>query len=207
MAAGRRVPGGKRTAGRARVGFCASPNSRKIGSVASFASAKARAFRRGLAWELDREEFRLLQQEPCWYCGGPLPTSSAGLDRFNEFEGYRLDNVAPCCWYCNTRRHNRTPIFFRNLFVAYRARYGEFRWPGPISPGTQRWYRQSLPGGPPTAEHRLLALGRELEEPGDRLPWPELPWPRPPENASERLDYNTLVVRTWQAWLRACRHE
>lgn len=156
-------------------------------SVASFAHARKKALSRGLAWELDEEEFRLLRQEPCWYCGGPLPTSSTGLDRFNEFEGYRLDNVAPCCWYCNTRRASWTPTFFRSLFVAYRARYGEFQWPGPVSEGSQRWFRQPRRGEPETPGRLLMALGRELQHPGDKLPW-------------------SPFDRTWQAWLRACRH-
>lgn len=108
----------------------------------------------------------------------------------------------PCFWYCNTRRHNWTPIFFRNLFVVYCARYGEFRWPGPEPGYTQRgdhtWVKLN---------HTLRTLERELEGPGDRLPWPELPWPRPPRAAySERRAYDTIVVKTWQAWLRACRH-
>ncbi len=107
---------------------------------------KSRLQRRGsvLRWDIDADDYALLQAEPCWYCGGPLPTAGVGLDRFDELQGYALDNVAPCCWCCNTARGVYTPTEFRRMFETWRQRYGEFRWPSRKTVGKRTWSREVL---------------------------------------------------------------
>ena len=79
-------------------------------------SMKENAARRNLDWTLTDEEVRELIQKPCYYCGA-LPSDhtqnkrirdkcrgdfpSNGLDRLDNFKGYTLDNVVPCCSKCN----------------------------------------------------------------------------------------------------------
>jgi hypothetical protein len=63
---------------------------------------KSAAKRRGFTFELDKELFLTFWQKPCFYCGSAIET--IGLDRVNSNEGYRIDNVVPCCSICNTMK-------------------------------------------------------------------------------------------------------
>jgi hypothetical protein len=53
---------------------------------------------------LSFEDFTFLRSLPCFYCGGPLPSKGAGIDRMDNREGYTLDNSTPCCKYCNGKK-------------------------------------------------------------------------------------------------------
>ncbi len=72
------------------------------------------ARRRGLAFELTKEEFARMTKENCWYCGaqpsqvardGSAQTKSIylynGIDRVDNKVGYILGNCVPCCSMCN----------------------------------------------------------------------------------------------------------
>jgi len=71
-----------------------------------FSTCRSKASRRGIAWELSREEFSGLVVLPCHYCGLSLPPSGSGLDRLDNSRGYSADNVVPCCTDCNLTRRN-----------------------------------------------------------------------------------------------------
>jgi hypothetical protein len=71
---------------------------------------KCVALKKGLVWEIDEFQFIHLTQERCYYCGDPpsnkIPDRRGsyiynGLDRIDSSEGYTLDNVVPCCAWCN----------------------------------------------------------------------------------------------------------
>lgn len=74
---------------------------------------KSRARSRGIDFELTRDEVQHLTSEDCWYCGAP-PTNLldyggsqlrySGLDRLDAQLGYAVDNVVPCCRFCNSLR-------------------------------------------------------------------------------------------------------
>lgn len=64
-------------------------------------SGRLVAGKRGIAWELTREQFARLSALPCTYCGNPQSGSGAGLDRLDNELGYTVDNVVPSCWPCN----------------------------------------------------------------------------------------------------------
>jgi hypothetical protein len=50
------------------------------------------------------ENYELLINKSCYYCSNKLGTKTiygAGLDRLNNDLGYELNNVVPCCTFCN----------------------------------------------------------------------------------------------------------
>ena len=70
------------------------------------------AGKRGLAFSLSKNEFRVITSSPCHYCGEP-PTKEwrsngcstsyfgNGVDRKDNNRGYAIDNCVSCCWPCN----------------------------------------------------------------------------------------------------------
>lgn len=84
---------------------------------ALFAGYKYEAEQRGYAWELTREQFEYLIQQPCYYCGKLAKDNERkrykadnyccnGIDRRNNNEGYLLENCVPCCSQCNFSKRN-----------------------------------------------------------------------------------------------------
>ena len=75
-----------------------------------FGSCKSAQKRKGRVWSIPKELFAKLISMPCTYCGGPLPTSSAGLDRLDNSKGYTPENVTPCCAICNYARRDQFTV-------------------------------------------------------------------------------------------------
>lgn len=85
---------------------------------------RSNAIRRGLAFELSKEDFRRLTQQSCFYCGAPpvarhrvtgLQTSTctvSGVDRVDNSVGYVVGNVVPCCSRCNHAKHTMSQSDF-----------------------------------------------------------------------------------------------
>ena len=68
----------------------------------------------GRIWDISKEDFRKLTSSNCFYCGSKPSNISKrpnrrhwgvylynGIDRVNSNNGYKLDNVVPCCTMCN----------------------------------------------------------------------------------------------------------
>lgn len=67
---------------------------------------------RNLDFDLSEDDFRRLTSQCCYYCGA-LPSKEVGrnayngkyvcngIDRIDNTLGYTLDNVRPCCTFCN----------------------------------------------------------------------------------------------------------
>lgn len=82
-----------------------------------FSKYKQNAERRGHSFELTKEEFKNLITQPCIYCGKVLGNVKrgnngnfcyTGLDRKDNSKGYTLENVVPCCLFCNREKNALT---------------------------------------------------------------------------------------------------
>lgn len=82
-----------------------------------FGKYKKQANERGYLFEIEKEDFRNLVKQNCFYCGSePKQFYKSGkhngiflyngLDRVENEIGYRLDNVVPCCGKCNLAKRN-----------------------------------------------------------------------------------------------------
>jgi len=89
---------------------------------ALYSKYKKRASERGLLFRLDKEQFRILTQQSCFYCGDTpnqiikVKTSHFrynGIDRIDNSIGYLEENVVPCCGLCNRMKMK----FHRNDFI------------------------------------------------------------------------------------------
>jgi hypothetical protein len=71
---------------------------------------KGNAKKRGLDFNLMKEEFALFLGKKCTYCGDVL--TQIGIDRaYNEI-GYTKENSVPCCSMCNfMKRHLPLNVF------------------------------------------------------------------------------------------------
>lgn len=94
-----------------------------------FLTYKRNARLREYSFDIEREEFRNLVKQECFYCGCPPlnevkykkkvnnadPFRSNGLDRVNSSLGYSLDNVVPCCKHCNVAKASMSQAEFLDL--------------------------------------------------------------------------------------------
>lgn len=88
---------------------------------------KGNAKKRNLDFSLSKDEFKLLINNNCYYCGA-LPeisifTSSSenrrdrelvynGIDRINNSLGYFLENCVSCCFLCNSAKSDLDHVKF-----------------------------------------------------------------------------------------------
>ena len=82
----------------------------------SITNYKKTAKRRGHNWDLTEEQFKKITQKDCYYCGAKpnnitkYPNCNGiyiynGIDRIDNTKGYTIDNVVPCCKYCNMAKN------------------------------------------------------------------------------------------------------
>jgi len=65
------------------------------------------------------EDFSDIIERCCNYCGSPPNRKFKdilynGLDRIDNNKGYEINNIAPCCWACNSAKMNLTRFEFLN---------------------------------------------------------------------------------------------
>lgn len=96
---------------------------------------KSNSKRKGLEFNITKEDFKILTSKNCIYCGiEPKQFFKRkddyglyvynGLDRLDNFEGYTINNVMPCCTICNRAKSNMTQNdFLKHLdyLVKYRV--------------------------------------------------------------------------------------
>lgn len=76
-----------------------------------FRHAKHASKRKNKEWVLTFEEYSLLINKPCYYCGTSLTQfCGIGLDRIDNELGYLISNVLPCCGPCNYVRADRFTV-------------------------------------------------------------------------------------------------
>lgn len=70
---------------------------------------KSHTKRHNIDFNLSKEEFINIINQPCHYCGGFRPNIKVnGIDRKDNTLGYILSNCLPCCKYCNISKSDRT---------------------------------------------------------------------------------------------------
>jgi hypothetical protein len=80
-----------------------------------------RAARRGMAFDLTKDQFRSIVTQPCEYCGQPPVREHKpkawvfggficnGVDRWDNAQGYTHENCRPCCPDCNLAKGAMAP--------------------------------------------------------------------------------------------------
>jgi hypothetical protein len=74
---------------------------------------KQSALKRNLSFELNEEQFKEITSKSCYYCN-QIPKNKNkgyyynGIDRKNNFLGYIIENVVPCCETCNRAKLQMT---------------------------------------------------------------------------------------------------
>lgn len=93
-----------------------------------FYTYKNNAKDRGLAFELNKEQFKEITSKNCHYCEKP-PTSSHsktkrngnyiynGIDRVDNGKGYIEGNIVPCCEQCNRMKLDYTLEEFKEQII------------------------------------------------------------------------------------------
>lgn len=72
---------------------------------------------RKLILTISLEAYISLIENPCYYCGGELPSAGHGLDRIDNTLGYTIENVRPCCSNCNSAKLDLTEIEFKAWII------------------------------------------------------------------------------------------
>lgn len=92
---------------------------------AAWANFKFSAKKRGYKVNISFDQWYILTQEPCNYCG-EQPNSlvrskcnngdfiHSGIDRIDNTKDYSLDNVVSCCKKCNIAKAEMSSIEFKN---------------------------------------------------------------------------------------------
>lgn len=73
-----------------------------------FDSGRYRSKDFDLVWELTFDQWKkMVENNECHYCTGPLAEVGFSLDRKDNTLGYLLHNVVPCCQECNRIKGHR----------------------------------------------------------------------------------------------------
>lgn len=76
---------------------------------------KSSAKANGIIFELTLDEASKLFDAPCFYCNEYIPGTLNGIDRVNNFLGYKNGFVVTCCTLCNMLKS----CWEYNSFIAY----------------------------------------------------------------------------------------
>lgn len=60
------------------------------------------------SFKITREEFNLILEIECYYCGGP----GFGIDRIDSNVGYEKGNCVSCCTWCNKMKLDNNSVEF-----------------------------------------------------------------------------------------------
>lgn len=95
---------------------------------------KVSAGGKGMAWDIDKEKFFSLISSNCFYCGctpskrRQVSKSGGhfmfnGLDRVDNYLGYVISNVVPCCSICNHAKATMTQSDFLSWIIRLVSHY------------------------------------------------------------------------------------
>jgi hypothetical protein len=91
-----------------------------LSSKARYNQLLSSARRRGRKVFLSFEEFSVLRNQPCHYCGGELPKAGSGMDRKDNSLEYTFENTVPCCYQCNTTKGSNLSYHEMLTLMAFR---------------------------------------------------------------------------------------
>jgi len=76
-------------------------------------SIKRSAQTRGIEWNLEDEQAKLMMTTECIYCNHiDLEVRVNGIDRLDSSKSYTMENCRPCCKNCNYMKGSLDPISF-----------------------------------------------------------------------------------------------
>lgn len=100
---------------------CKCGKKTKAGSDkhAAWCSFRHNANTRNLEIKISKDEWLKVVGLPCHYCGEPHSNTTKGwkhngVDRVNSDLPYEIDNVVPCCKWCNTAKLSGSTEDFLN---------------------------------------------------------------------------------------------
>ena len=76
----------------------------------SYIKYKFNAIKRGIEFNLSKDDFAIYFQKDCYYCGDKINTF--GIDRVNNKIGYIKENIVSCCTTCNFMKRADNELFF-----------------------------------------------------------------------------------------------
>lgn len=118
---------------------CSMKNKRKEYGECSFNGLylryKHNAISRNLKFLLNKEEFKTLTKQNCYYCGtSPSEITKGktaygeyiynGIDRIDSSLNYTIDNCVSCCTICNKAKNNLTKEQFSNWIARLIKHHG-----------------------------------------------------------------------------------
>lgn len=98
---------------------------KRLTLASRYSTLKSTANRRGLACFLSLEDYKMVIENPCYYCGGDLPPTGSGTDRVDSSLGYVIGNVRACCMICNRSKSNSTENEFKDWIVQVYNHWGK----------------------------------------------------------------------------------
>jgi hypothetical protein len=60
--------------------------------------------KQGVPFEITKDDIRVMMDEPCYYCDQPF--DGPGIDAVEIDLGFVLENIRPCCTFCNKAKAN-----------------------------------------------------------------------------------------------------
>lgn len=78
---------------------------------------KTRAKSKGIEFKLTRVQFHQAVTSECYICDKDGRVEVLGIDRLDNTKGYKLGNIAGCCWDCNRMKSNMTMLEFRRYIT------------------------------------------------------------------------------------------
>lgn len=101
----------------------------------SYRQYKSNSKKSNIEFDIDKEQYALLINSICWYCGTSpsmvartLTTQETslrnGLDKVDSSLGYTSSNVVPCCWQCNCAKKNMSLMQFKDWINRFSKHQG-----------------------------------------------------------------------------------
>lgn len=100
-----------------RCKLCKNKRSRENKNTPGhrFSTYQSGAKTRKISFNLSFEEFNSFWDKPCYYCG--VDINGIGLDRKDPKDGYRIENIVPCCVQCNRAKTIQTTEEFISMCI------------------------------------------------------------------------------------------